>query len=667
MQLQILEVILWPRNQSFSPRRVRFEPGMVNVISGASKTGKSAVIPIIDYCLGAERCSVPVRTIRDACSWFGILVKTDEGAKLFARREPGDQQSTGDMFVLEGDNIDIPAAAPTKNTTVEAVKRMLDRLSGLTNLSFDPEDAANGFKARPSFRDLLAFCFQPQNIVANPDVLFFRADTNEHREKLRTIFPYVLGATTASLLAKQWELDRVLRELKRKERELAAQVQASESWKANLLNWVTEARELGLVSSADYEEVDQQRLDEQELLSILRGLAEKDSGDAGSPASGLEGSATEYVAVQRQESEIALRLSGIRRRLDQISAVKGGVDDYASGLKSQRQRMSISRWLRDLSKLENGHSCPICRGPMDEAHSELDRLCDSLANVESSIRQLDVTPAALDRELVFVKDELRESAEALKAVRTRRRGFEERSRAVADARATSAKMERFLGRVEQALRMFEGRTAESGLQQEVGLLREKASSLRKQISEAAHQRRLDAALAKISNLMGQITNGLDAEEPDDPARLDLRELTVRVGNENGRTDFLWEMGSGANWLSYHVSATLALQRFFLDQPDSAVPHLLLYDQPSQVYFPRRLARKNEETVDDEVKRLPDEDIESIRRFFTAFGNVVIRAVSKLQIIVLDHADSEVWGNIEGVTLIEEWRQDKKLVPMEWLS
>ena len=66
---------------------------------------------------------------------------------------------------------------PGKNTSVDDVKRMLDKLAGLSNLGFDPSGLAGGFKGRPSFRDLLAFAFQPQNIVANPDVLFFKADT----------------------------------------------------------------------------------------------------------------------------------------------------------------------------------------------------------------------------------------------------------------------------------------------------------------------------------------------------------------------------------------------------------------------------------------------------------------------------------------------------------
>lgn len=51
-------------------------------------------------------------------------------------------------------------------------------------LDFSGGDESTGFDGRPSFRDLAAFTFQPQNVVANPDVLFFKANTYEHREKL---------------------------------------------------------------------------------------------------------------------------------------------------------------------------------------------------------------------------------------------------------------------------------------------------------------------------------------------------------------------------------------------------------------------------------------------------------------------------------------------------
>ena len=129
MKFQILKIILWPRAPGVEPRIVKFELGLVNVISGASKTGKSAIIPLIDYCLGSDRCAIPVETIRDACGWFGVVIDCQEGQKLFARREPGDQKSTSDMFMLEGREVVVPDRIESKNTNSDAVKAKLDELA----------------------------------------------------------------------------------------------------------------------------------------------------------------------------------------------------------------------------------------------------------------------------------------------------------------------------------------------------------------------------------------------------------------------------------------------------------------------------------------------------------------------------------------------------------
>ena len=136
MIFHIKQLILWPRRAGFAPRVVTFMPGKLNVITGASRTGKSAVTPILDYCLGSRRCGIPVETIRNACSWFGVVVSTPQGEKLFARREPSDQRSTDDMFVAEAPTISIPNEITLKNSSADHVRRALDELCGLSNLDF---------------------------------------------------------------------------------------------------------------------------------------------------------------------------------------------------------------------------------------------------------------------------------------------------------------------------------------------------------------------------------------------------------------------------------------------------------------------------------------------------------------------------------------------------
>ncbi|MGF6859127.1 prefoldin subunit 5 [Paraburkholderia sp. CI3] len=655
VHLQILEVILWPKAAGQTPRRVPFEAGKVNVISGTSKRGKSSVVPIVDYCLGSRLCSIPAGKIRQACAWFGIRVQTSEGEKIFARREPGNQQSTDDMMLLEDVTLDVPIDTPAKNTTRQAVKRLLDRLAGLSNLSFDAEETGSGFQGRPSFRDTLAFCFQPQNIVANPDVLYFRADTNEHREKVRTIFPYVLGATTPERLEKKWILENLVREFRRKDRERSAYAKVSATWLANLQVWVTEARELGLLQG------EAPQATEEALIAALETVLTADNQVAGFSAQGVSESADEYTALQAEESKISLELSVARHRRDQITVVRSTVGSYKSALKDQTDRLGIARWLRTHS--DDGERCPICDGAMTASSGELEQLCDALTTIEDETHTVSMAPPVLDRDLVELTSQMALLEDQLKAVRVRKRAIESRSKTIREAEQASTRVARFLGRVEQALELFSARYAPGGLNEELEKLTESIGQLRRELAEQQYQVQLDAATTQVSEYITRIAATLDVERKSAPARIDIKELTVGVRDDAGREDYLWHLGSGANWLSYHVAAILALHSFFLRQAHSPVPALIIFDQPSQVYFPQQPKRAARE-IDEE---LADEDVASIRRFYEAMGKLTAHFKGKLQIIVLDHAGPNVWGELNDVTLAEEWRGDEYLVPKDWLS
>jgi hypothetical protein len=631
---------------------------MLNVITGASKTGKSAVIPIIDYCLGSERCAVPVTTIRDACSWFGVVIATSEGEKLLARREPGNQQSTGDMFLLESTTIEIPRAVPGKNTSADDVKRMLDKLAGLSNLGFDPGGFAGGFKSRPGFRDLLAFAFQPQNIVANPDVLFFKADTMEHKEKLRTIFPYVLGAVTPDVLAKRWEIEQLQRELKRKDRELEAQRTASARWRAELQSWVSESRQLGLLPPAQADGI---ALKDHQLLTALESVVELTSADAQISDDALDAAAREDAALDKEEGEVSLQLAEARSRLENMTKLQAAVTDYTGALKKQRDRLQLSRWLREQADATDG-SCSVCGGPLTNADSELDMLCDALASVEETARQLEPVPAAFDKELVQVRAQVRNIADQIRAVRVRKQAVEERSNRLKNERLSRSSVDRFLGRLEQALKVLKAPEGDPAFAADVADLKARLDSLRAGLSESGARARLAAALAHVSASMARLLPRLDSERPRDPATLNIEDLTIRVTGTSGRPDFLWEIGSGANWLSYHVAAMVGLHELFLSQAGNPVPSFLVLDQPSQVYFPRTLAKEAREGYDP---TLGDEDIAAVRKVFTTLAEAT-RVNNGLQILVLDHAGKDVWGDID-VHLVDEWRDGNALVPKSWLD
>jgi hypothetical protein len=118
MDIKIKSIILWPRDTSKEVRRIDFLSDKINVITGQSQTGKSALIPIIDYCFGSNKCAIPVGIIRDKTEWFGLIMQTSSNQILLARREPGEQAQTSDMYMEEAQTVRLPKIVKRNCNTI---------------------------------------------------------------------------------------------------------------------------------------------------------------------------------------------------------------------------------------------------------------------------------------------------------------------------------------------------------------------------------------------------------------------------------------------------------------------------------------------------------------------------------------------------------------------
>jgi hypothetical protein len=556
MYFQIKEVILWPKKAGLKPRRVQFELGKANVITGESRTGKSAIIPIIDYCLGADRCTIPVNTIRDACAWFGIIVQTDFGQKLLARREPGNKASTSEMFVLEGDTVLIPDKITERNVASDIIRGMLDELSGLTSLEFEP-DALSGFKGRPSFRDLAAFTFQPQNVVANPNVLFFKADSYEHREKLRTVFPFVLGVVTAEVLAKQHELTTLRREVRRREQELQSITQVSERWIAELQVNVSKAVEFGLVENFNFSNFDRNR-----AIGVLRQVVNRRATVPQIKPSSLGETSERLSELREREAEQSLILSNLRQRLVEMDNLREASMAYRRSVQVQQGRLEVSRFVAAVA--EGNKPCPLCGSETGHQHDRLKDLVESLTTYEATAAKFQILPPTFDREYARVRDEITRSTEMLDGLQRQIRSLQEVSESARRQRYTELNIARFVGRLEADLEIYERVAASGELRDTIAELRQRIAALANEVAEAALKDKLSRALESVATEAARFISTLDVERPDDRISLVINDLSVKVRGDQ-RDDYLWEIGSGSNWLSYHIAVSLALQVYFLQK------------------------------------------------------------------------------------------------------
>jgi hypothetical protein len=501
----------------------------------------------------------------------------------------------------------------------------------------------------------MAFTFQPQNIVANPDVLFFKADTYEHREKLKSIFPYVLKAVTPEILVAMHELEEVKRALQRKERELLSLQQVSERWLAELRSLVVRARELGLISTPVPADADRAS-----MLDLLVKTAATTQPEVPT-LEGIDEAMAELAGLQNEESMVDGMLRDLRRRFSEMTKLRDTAAQVRDSLKIQRDRIAISDWL---VTLDHQSTCPLCSSTLDAAPSTLEDLVTALRKLEGEVKKVGAAPAAFDRELSKVRTDIELNLDKMRGIAIRKISLEGRSSSAQEANYRSRDVSRFLGGVDRILEVQKSLGTDSELNSEVESLRLRQEELEKRIARPGIESRRRRALERVSNFAGRLLPFLDSERPNDPIELSVTDLTIRVKGPS-REDYLWEIGSGANWLAYHVSVSLALQQLFITDAPSPVPGFLVYDQPSQVYFPRRLARSQSTESDD--PELNDEDIEAVKKVFHTVASVVSTSKGALQVLVLDHAPPDVWVGVDSIHLVEEWRDGKKLVPLDWLA
>jgi len=663
MKAKLSKVILWPKKTNFDPRIVEFKLTGISVVTGGSQRGKSALISIADYCLGSEKCAIPVGEIRKTTSWFGIVLRLPNSELLLCRRNPEEQATTDDMFMLQAKLVEVSKKAPEKNCVTRSVITRLNELAGLPSIPVQGDEESSF--GRPSIRDMAAFEFQPQHIVANPYTLFFKADTQDHQQKLREIFPFVLGAETAETMEKRRLLRETERKMEEKRCQLAALKMAAEVWMGQLRGAYATAKEYGLMPSAPDDS------DPSWGIEVYTGyLKAVPKSPQELPIPQVEPGATRRVARQisalkEEEGNLTQAIADRRRKLTRVSNLNTTTQKYQSALTDQGGRLQPLHWFSE--KLADTEACPFCGSDHNPARQQIEQLAAEARRIESRLGATEAAASILDRESLKLQSEVEGFEKQLNTVRTQLAALEEQSVDLKSRRQTMREIDFFIGQLHTQLASIEASDQSGSLAAEVTKLEREVADLRHATNSTLVRARERDALHGISQAIGHYAQILGVENAERPANLDIRNLTVVVGGSDGRRDYLWEIGSGANWMGYHVATLLGLHEHFLKMDNSPIPQFFVLDQPSQAFFPGgyRTARGNNSPND--TPTFTSEDIERVRRVFSALSEAVRRTERRLQIIVLEHADEETWQGIPQVSLVERWRNDQYLVPLEWLK
>ncbi len=138
MSFQIVNIAIYGVNGKI--RTIELLPNAVNIITGQSKTGKSALLHIVDYCLGRRECNVPAGIIRRNVSWYALKLQSPLEEVIVARRNPDpNKEASEDIYIEKGASIDFPDLESIhKTANLESLNVLLGGMLEIDDFSYEP-------------------------------------------------------------------------------------------------------------------------------------------------------------------------------------------------------------------------------------------------------------------------------------------------------------------------------------------------------------------------------------------------------------------------------------------------------------------------------------------------------------------------------------------------
>ena len=623
MKFQILNIIVYGKNGKV--RSINLKPDSVNIVTGQSKTGKSALIHIVDYCLGRRECNIPAGVIRKKVEWYALKLQTSSGEVFIARRNPEQgKDSSEDIYIERGTSLSFPKATDLiKNYNLETLTSMLNQILGIGEYTHEPKAGQTRKTGSADINKALFYCFQEQSEIDDQKFLFHRQGEPFISQSIKDYLPYFLGAITDELIQNKEELRKLKRKLK--------QVQARIS-ERNMLKGSSFERAFALLNEAKSVDLIAANEPLQDSWSNVRRLIEEALSldiDSNPPEPNVD--ILNDLLDRKQRIRESYRSAALE--LNSLKDLKYSSNMFGYEMKEQKSRLES---INILDHTGDSETCPLCSSALPFAIPSAEAIRASLKDINSQLEAVTNDTPHLDSMIKRAQDSLEGIKNQLVEVNS----------SIASLQTTNAHI--------SALRDFSSKRAM--IKGRLSLYLENIPSNDMDSSDD----KLEAERISEQILSAQITSlarRLEIEHSDYPMRLDLKKLTIVADHAQDGPIPMPKMGSGETWVGLHLVTHLVLHDWFFKNK-RPVPQFLFLDQPSQAYFPP-------DTSAEQVREQTNEtnpDRESIIRMF----NLIIDETNNFQVIICEHADiREDWYQ----ALVREnwWNGNNKLVPVEWIE
>ncbi|MDD2852636.1 MAG: DUF3732 domain-containing protein [Desulfuromonadaceae bacterium] len=645
--MKILSIILYSHNGSM--RVLPFRPEGLNIITGRSSTGKSALSEIVEYCMGRSTFNVPEGVIRDKVSWYGVIYQFTGEQVLIVKPAPGPGHSScSSVMVRRGADLVVPEFSELKtHSDDDYVVSLLSNLLGIPeNLTDVPLH-----QSRPSYSANIShtyfYLFQKIGIISNKDQLFYRQNEPFMPQAIKDTLPILLGVAPNDRLEIESKLREARRELKLLEKIISEAMQSRRQLNTNGVGLLSEARQLGILKQ------DGALTTTEEILDLLKEavkwkpttIPDEDSGRI----SALE---DELFALRAERKSLKQRMDAAKlftEKENGFSREAGEQKDRLASINALPRNAKTGEWQWPFAEENLGMDSPIAEALLAELHSlnsEMENVTGERPQLQFYISELNKLSVEVNR---LLGDKEQELASAIAA-----------NEAIAQLGNTNNAASKVVGRISYFLETYSPEADVAETEKRMRALQRRIEDLERQSGADDSKERLASILNIISSNIGGYAKELRAEFSEYNFRLDLGNLTVVVDRPD-RPIPMHRTGGGANHLAYHLGALLSLHQFAAAN-GRPVPQFLFLDQPTQVYFPSETVYKE---ADGSFERTEaDSDVQRVHKLFSMLYRFVTELCPGFQIIVTEHANLRD-GWFQQALVEKPWTKPPALIPEDW--
>ena len=636
--MQINSIVLYGYNGL--QRKISLALGKVNIITGKSKTGKSVIGDVIDYCLGGNNCNIAEGIVRRSVAWYALLLQLENEQMFIARKNPESKhQSSSEFYYKIAKEIEIPTYCDfVSNADTSTIESILGNRLGIRDNLFIPPEGQSRDPLKANIRHALSFCFQKQSVVAVNTQLFHRQNETFVAQSIKDTLPYFWGVIDDRLLAFESERTQLKRDIILIKRELAEHEAILGHGISRAYSFIDEAKTLGMIDESQ----SISELSLSEAIELLKRIIEWSPKIRGPIQN------DKILFLQSQVEQLTEEISRLNESISVTKRYIGEDDSYTSQVYEQKFRLESIGLFEGI--LDNECICPICATKMEKTLPTAKQIRASIARLDEAIGEVErERPQLLDHITAMQKqrDSCIEQRKQIELNLSALISQAAQDKLIADR---NARCGRVIGRISLWLESVDIPQDNEVLKDRLLQKEKRLAIIEKALDVDAVNERIESIMSRLSQDMTKWANELELEHRDCPYRFDYKKMTVLVDLD--RPVPLRQIGSGSNWLGIHLITYFALQKYFINN-NRPVPQFIFLDQISQVYFP----------ADDDDQEVNAQDRKEVERIYNFVFDRVKELDGKLQVIIVDHA--KIKSDMFKSAIQEDWWHGKTLVPTQW--